>query len=278
MIRRLAPPRARKAAVGVWARLSWPRDLTPASPPPCAAGQEIGPPDFVGVGVQKAGTSWWHQLISAHPCCHVVPGQRKELHFFDSAWDQRVRGVDPESYARFFPRPPGMIAGEWTPRYMADFWVPPLLARAAPDARILVLLRDPVTRFESGIRHEVAHHAPRRPVIVADAAARGFYHRQLTGLLRHFPREQLLVLQYERCVQNPKEQLRRTYSFLGLDPDFVPPDLGRIVNVSTGTPFRLSASVRTELVETYTADVLALAADFPDLDLDLWTCFTGQLA
>ena len=35
--------------------------------PPCPPGMTIGPPDFVGVGVPKAGTSWWFSLILAHP-------------------------------------------------------------------------------------------------------------------------------------------------------------------------------------------------------------------
>jgi len=33
------------------------------TPPDLGPGEAVGPPDFVGVGVQKAGTSWWYELI-----------------------------------------------------------------------------------------------------------------------------------------------------------------------------------------------------------------------
>ncbi|MBA3795881.1 MAG: hypothetical protein H0X20_01485, partial [Chloroflexi bacterium] len=56
------------------------RRAEPAPPPP---GFVIGPPDFVGVGAQKAGTTWWFRLIEAHPGVYQSPDQRPELHFFD---------------------------------------------------------------------------------------------------------------------------------------------------------------------------------------------------
>ena len=82
------------------------------------------PPDFVGVGAQKAGTSWWNALIEAHPDVHRQGGQPKELHFFDGLWEQPWSAADATRYARYFPRPTGAIAGEWTPGYMIDFWTP----------------------------------------------------------------------------------------------------------------------------------------------------------
>ena len=47
---------------------------------------------------------------------------------------------------------------------------------------------------------------------------RGRYAAQLEWWLRHFRREQLLLLQYERCVADPQGQLTRTFEFLGLPP------------------------------------------------------------
>jgi hypothetical protein len=105
-----------------------------------------------------------------------------------------------------------------------------------------------------------------------EAFARGFYHAQLQGLLRHFDRSQLLVLQYERCTLEPGEQLRRTYSFLGLrDVDFVP-DLEARYRQQPEKP-TLDAQARAAYVSAYSDDVLALAEEFPDLDLRLWPNF-----
>jgi len=54
-------------------------------PPPPPPGFVTGPPDFVGVGAQKAGTTWWFRLIEAHPGVYHDPDQRPELHFFDDS-------------------------------------------------------------------------------------------------------------------------------------------------------------------------------------------------
>jgi hypothetical protein len=50
-------------------------------PPARPRGWVLGPPDFVGVGTQKSGTSWWYWLVCDHP--QVTVGFGKELHFFD---------------------------------------------------------------------------------------------------------------------------------------------------------------------------------------------------
>ncbi|HTY97786.1 MAG TPA: hypothetical protein VMB91_12145, partial [Solirubrobacteraceae bacterium] len=55
---------------------------TPPPPPQTPAGWRTGPPDFVGVGFQRCGTTRWYNLITAHPEV-ARPVAMKELHFFD---------------------------------------------------------------------------------------------------------------------------------------------------------------------------------------------------
>ena len=52
------------------------------------------------------------------------PAMAKELHFFDRCWESGFAASDIALYARYFPRPGGALAGEWTPGYMIDFWTP----------------------------------------------------------------------------------------------------------------------------------------------------------
>ena len=115
-------------------------------------GWETGPPDFVGIGAQRSGTSWWFGQISRHPA--VVAPSGKELHYFDRFWNAEFTATDGDGYRALLPRPPGKTTGEWTPRYMYDPWTLPLLQLCAPTAKILVLLRDPWDRFISGLGHE----------------------------------------------------------------------------------------------------------------------------
>ena len=97
---------------------------------------------------------------------------------------------------------------------MLDAWTPRLLRRAAPDARLLVLVRDPVERFRSGrtlAENRLTVGSTARAAANA-AFGRGLYADQLLRLWRVFPREQVLVLQYERCVADARSELRRTFT------------------------------------------------------------------
>ena len=50
------------------------------------AGLQPGPPDYVGVGTARSGTSWWDSLINEHPRVFRLASTPKEVHFFDGLW------------------------------------------------------------------------------------------------------------------------------------------------------------------------------------------------
>jgi Sulfotransferase family len=248
----------------------WPPYL-PANVPVAPSGWTVAPPDFVGVGAQKAGTTWWYGLLAAHPAVHLVPGRRKELHYFDRFWEQPFSTADAVRYHSFFPRPAGGKAGEWTPRYMVDFWTPALLHEAAPDAKILVMLRDPFERFCSGVAHELAHRAPHHAIVPELGVEKSAYGRQLASVLASFERAAVLVLQYERCCLDPRGELRRTLEHIGLD-DFEPSAalLGPQSDESRRPRYEPGEKVRAAFVATIADDLTRLIADFPEIDPALW--------
>jgi hypothetical protein len=246
-----------------------------------ARGWPVGPPDFVGVGAQRSGTTWWWRLLCDHPQVQVPVA--KELHYFDPYFARRFSSADVDAYHRLFHRPAGSLIGEWTPRYMHDYWTPALLRRAAPEARILVLLRDPLARYESGLRHELPTlrrtvRRRRRPYVAAmyanDALSRSLYRRQVERLLQQFDPGQVLVLQYERCTADPAAELRRTYEFLGLAPDHRPPFLTE--HVGRARSRVLPEDAATESARAIVRrDAAALKALVPELDLGLWPSCEG---
>ncbi len=242
------------------------------TPPSLGAGEEIGPPDFVGIGVQKAGTTWWYQSMLSHPDISSHEGIHKERHFFDRFGLQSMGPSDVDDYHGWFPRRTGTKTGEWTPDYFSYPWVPPLLKRAAPDTSLLLLLRDPVDRFRSGMAHQERMGGARDGAAIADAVGRGFYNRALSDWLAHFDADRLLVLQYERCMADRDGQLDLTFRHLGLAPhrpepvDRPTPTRGRVETL-------LSVDVRNELIRLYSPDVAALAERLPQLDLSLWPNF-----
>ena len=255
--------------------------------PECPPGWRTGPPDYVIIGAQKAGTTWWQGLLEEHPAIARAAGQRRELHYFDHFWDRWPAREHVERYHRYFPRPVGSLAGEKTPGYLYQPWVPPMLAEAAPDTRLIALLRDPVERYASGLgllersgalKGEVGGgEIGIREHRITEAIERGRYAGQLDWFLRSFPAPRLLVLQYERCVADPQGQLDRTFAFLGLPAHVVPAEeIARARKRSTTRP-PVPPELRDLLGRLYAAELPRLLELAPDLDVGLWPSVAGQV-
>jgi hypothetical protein len=235
------------------------------TPPALGLGESVGPPDFVGVGVQKAGTSWWYELIVEHPGVFDRPDIAKERHYLSRFCVEPFGSAEIRRYHGWFPRTAGTVTGEWTPDYLAYPWVAPILAEAAPEAKLLVLVRDPVERFRSGLTFRHRMGAPVTSVTVADAVRQGFTARWLRRLYEFFQ-------QYEQCRADPAGELARTYEVLGLER-FWPDELRREVNVSSGSKIDLDPAGAGRLADLYRDDVADLADLVPSLDLTLWPRF-----
>lgn len=251
-------------------------------PPECPEGWTVGAPDFVICGTPKSGTTRWRSLIAAHPDVHMAA---QELHFFD---DIAGRWIDPDDialYHQFFPRPQGGIAGEKTPAYLSFFWMARMLVEAAPDTKLIVSLRDPVDRYlsarmfaertrERALADGVKPGRFERDTVV-QCFERGEYARHMRWLFATFPPDRIMVLQFEACLAEPHEQLRRTYEYLGLAPfEPGPEHFERQVNPTQKSPLGETEPERLALIrELYRPDVLQLKELVPELDLSLWRNF-----
>jgi len=231
------------------------------------------PPDFVGVGAPYSGASWWFSLLQRHPDIHDASGHQ-ELHFLSTFLAGEPSAADVATYAAWFPRPPGGIAGEWTPDYMVRSWLGPTLGRMAPAAKVVVMLRDPVDRYWSAVsespRPQGVHHATESVNLFE-----GLYGEHLARLEPHLDDGALLVLQHEQCVRDPQSELARTFRFLGVEPISVP-DVAMPDVAHHRHGFELSPERRALLVAAYGPDVERLAARHPEIDLSLWENF-GRL-
>lgn len=201
-------------------------------------------PDFLLIGAQKAGTSWLWQMLDQHPGTSLPA--TKELHYFGSA---ELYAKGPETYYRHFSGiPPAKVTGEASTPLFFDrvpYWynasrqieydpalppLPELVHRDLPEARIIVVLRDPVRRAISAYQHwmrrgDVWPLAGLRRTALRFPKLRileyGDYGRHLAAWRAVWPQEQMLVLVFEEdVVADPAAGLRRVYEFLGLDPSF----------------------------------------------------------
>ena len=254
--------------------------------PDCPTGWRTGPPDFVIFGAQKSGTTWWFRLIEQHPGVVQPAKQRPELHFFDRLWGEWPTDETIAHYHRYFPRPAGKLVGEKTPEYLSCPWVPPMVKLAAPEARAIVLLRDPVERYVSGLSHhdrgglveddeELGRVFGDRMRVVTDAMSRGQYATQVEWLREVFPAERLLILQYERCAADAAGQLARTFEFLGLPGHALPAEeLARPRNQAKLDKVSVPDEHLELLRRYYRPEVERLRQSAAEIDLSLWPNFS----
>jgi hypothetical protein len=198
-------------------------------------------PSFVVIGAQKAGTTSLFRYLARHPA--VTPPRLKEIHFFDLHWE---RGLP--WYRAHFPLtirggPP--LTGEASPYYLFHPRVPERMARVLPQAKLLVLLRNPVDRAISHYQWEVRygneplsfreaigreeHLLPRETTRLQEEdgytsflhqhgsyLARGRYVEQLQRWLHWFRRDQILVLKAEAFFHRTGEAMATVRAFLEL--------------------------------------------------------------
>lgn len=243
--------------------------------PPVPPGEVTGPPDFVGVGAPLSGVRWWSGLVADHPGVTHHTSLGVGRHYFSHFAGRSFGPAEVACYHGWFPRRPGTIAGEWTPTYLGDPWVPPLLAQAAPAARIIVMVRDPLVRLQRGLVASAGRRTSNAGAHMAASIDRSFYARPLQDLLRHVAADRILVLQFERCVAAPDLELASTYRFLGLQEGHRPARLHRPRPAPDPPP--LDPRTEERLIGLYASDVADLAEMVPSLDLSLWPRFSGGI-
>lgn len=235
-------------------------------------------PQFLGLGVQKGGTTTLQRLLEQHPQAWLPP--TKELHFFSLHY---ARGAQWYSDC-FVDVNVNQRCGEITPYYIFHPQAPQRIAELLPDARLIVLLRDPVERCLSQYFHSQRlglENLPLEAALEAEAnrlfgaeqtleapsgrhqshqehsyCARSRYEEQLARYEQRFDSQQMLVLRSEDLFKNGSHVWARVQSFLQLDavpfPDGVAP-----ANVGSGeaseVPIKVFERLREELEPTYRA-------------------------
>ena len=104
--------------------------------------------NFVVVGPHKTGTSWIYNYLIDYQQV-ALPTKVKETFFFDRKFD---RGSD-WYFSHFTQLDPGQKFGEIAPSYFSSVEVTQRIYEHNPHCKILVTLREPVSRLVSFFMH-----------------------------------------------------------------------------------------------------------------------------
>jgi hypothetical protein len=224
-------------------------------------GGEIEPPNLIGVGAARAATTAIYHLLNECPDIYMSPA--KELayfsHFHDK-WSER-------EYLLFFHAAAGQrYRGEISPHYMQSPAAPERIAKICPAARIVIQLRNPLTRAISHYRKHYEHH---RIADINEYFRRGLdgIRRGLKGLSfshptismrqsfyydavqRYLERFNCAVLFYDDLKNDPKGVVRSLSEWLDVELGSL-----RAVNVSSPIGGELGPRLRDEFIETFAED------------------------
>lgn len=216
-------------------------------------------PDFVIAGAAKAGTTALYSYLQQHPDLHFSP--IKEPHHFSSDIQPAqfrpdfyrntvldLRGYfshdplpkrfqafiqEPAAYQELF-REAGahQLTGEASTTYLYSAVAARKLRAHRPDAKVILILRNPVERayshylmalkfgftdqtFQQALRMDKQQH-PKGWGQSELFLELGCYAGQVQRFLAHFPRDQVFIAFYDELQAQPQSLLQRIGSFLGV--------------------------------------------------------------
>jgi hypothetical protein len=225
------------------------------------------------IGAMKSGTTQLHRLLAQHP--NVAAAEPKEPEFFTvSQWmSNRTRGW--EWYRSCFPA--NAMTTHWldgstgmtkAPYSTGD------VARLPEPSKLIYLVRDPVARLRSHLRHKLAKQEITEAQALAPGYARYYlgisnYYRQLLPYDGFWQRGDLLILDFADLCRAPLATTERAAAFLGL-PAFpyqpLPPS-----NVNTDHhQFDFDGAQQRELFNLIEEDLAAFAVKYR-FDVAAWT-------
>ncbi|KAM7385139.1 hypothetical protein PAMP_001235 [Pampus punctatissimus] len=231
-----APPELVQAGFGITLN---PMDFAPglsanvsgdvsSSPPP---GTSKRAPHSIIIGVRKGGTRALLEMLDIHP---EVAAAATEVHFFD--WDENyAKGF--EWYRELMPYSyPHQITVEKTPGYFTSALAPERICAMNSSIKLLLILRDPAERVISDYTqvyfNRLENHKPVQAIenllvrngalnIRYKAIQRSLYDIHMRNWLRHFPLEQIHIVDGDALIRDPLPELQKVERFLNLPPRIV---------------------------------------------------------
>jgi hypothetical protein len=200
--------------------------------------------DFIGIRFSRCGTTWISKCLEDHPeICFSKP---KEVQFFDVDFDY---DKGPSYYENFFKCKKGEnVRGEYSPEYFLHDKTIERIRKDAPNAKLIFTLRNPMDRAFSQYLYRQRKTGKVFPIekIFDQDSIRieerilyfGLYYKHLMRWVKDLPRDQYLILIHEDSRKDPISFIKSIYKFLGVNPDFVSPNLQKDINVTRGIGYK----------------------------------------
>lgn len=219
---------------------------------------------FLGVGAQKAGTTWLYNALKNHRL--ICFPQGKELHF----WNNDIDEEKINKYLNVFHHPT-LTEGEITPAYghIGKCKIEAIY-HYLPDIKIIYIMRNPMERAWSSAlmalkRSEMNFDEASNQWFIdhfysAGSLARGDYKKSLQNWYGVYPPENILLLVFEDMIMKPEETIKVIFEHLDINtPSTQEIKSWRLENkIFVGSGYRIRPEFRYILNSIYREKIIAL--------------------
>ncbi len=195
-------------------------------------------PNTFLIGIQKAGTTTLDDWLAQHPQIYCYESL-KDIHLFE-----RFKNL--QEIKERLGKEPEMYKGQPVVLQSAVNYIfyPHLLKQikeTSPDAKLMVILRNPVDRAISSFFYFKKYHREKRSMQDAliyhpskenfafskdnsdfTYIEHGLYAHQLKHVYNYFNHDRLLIMDFDDLKSNTSTLLKNIFSFLGVDENFQP--------------------------------------------------------
>lgn len=204
------------------------------------------PTVFFVVGASKSGTSSINQYLEAHPAVNMVKYKDVACFFCN---DYGMPITFEEYKEMLFPQGNYIATGDCCHAYLTDVHSASWIHSEFPNAKIIIILRNPADRafsqyhwlvsqgyefaetFEEALSMEndrFMRNVRKQANLIQNLkdaylyCRTGIYSLQVKRYLEIFPRENILFLKFDDLKNDTAGVVKRIYSFIGVEPYSLP--------------------------------------------------------
>jgi hypothetical protein len=227
-------------------------------------------PNFLIIGAQRSATTFVHKCLEEHPNIFMPP---KEKAIFENPYYFQK---DFNEFEKLFENISQEAIGIKRPNYLGKKECPERIHQYIPNAKLIVILRNPVERaisayfhqmksgfipikpMEKGLLNVIQHKYDELHPRSKEIIEFGFYHKHLMRYLDYFKKDQILAILYRDLKTNPLKIIQNIFRFLEVDENYVPKTLKIKQNPGVYSLTRLRLlNIRHRFISIYNEDKTA---------------------
>ncbi|MBD2394965.1 sulfotransferase domain-containing protein [Cyanobacterium aponinum FACHB-4101] len=204
--------------------------------------------DFIGIGPQKTGSTWLHEVLCQHPLI-LLPQGTKETMFFDRYYDKGLNW-----YGDYFSKANNkeQKLGEIGPSYYDCEKSIDRIHSLNPKCKIIITIRNPITKAIS-LHH---HHLNKGRVssVFSEAVIKmpkiitsGHYAQYIPQWMSKFGEEQVKLIFLDDIKANPKQVWLEVCEFLEIDAIDLPDVAHKKINEKKISKYPWLAKIGVEV-------------------------------